>query len=342
MILKRTLYFAFSIFFVFCISAPQVRASEQKAITRAAFDLGSGKFKMVVADVYGRQVNVKFSKMIDIKLAEDFASSPNGVLSKKIQKEALRALQELKQDAENYGAQQFCGITTAVFRKAKNGEKLFEQLRKEAGVDLQLVSQEKEGAFGFNTALVLSPELSEENIISWDSGNASFQITAKEADGYIVYEGPLGNGLIAKAFSEEVRGIPYSKDVLFNPISLAECEELAEVIKQKISLPQWLERKLLCQATAIVAIGDKDSIFAMAAKALGRNEYSIQDVQEVIERLVGLSSEELSKLRSAPETVIVRLVLLHTVMEKFGIQTVTFKESTGITLGLLIDPDLWN
>lgn len=331
-----------SVFTFLLLSLTKVQAASDETLTRAAFDLGSGKFKMVVADVTGKKVDLKFSKMIDVKLAEDFASSPHGMLSEKIQTEALSALQVLKQDAEKYGAQSFSGITTAIFRKAKNGAEVFERLKNESGVHLQLISQEKEGIIGFNTACVLSPDLNEEDVISWDSGNASFQITAKEDDKYLVYEGPLGSGLTAQAFLEEVRGIPYSKDDPINPVSLSECEALCEVIKQKIDLPLWLEKKLSADKAKVVAIGDSESIFAIASKVAKTNEFSRKDVRQVIEKLAGLGNNELAKFRKSPEKVMCQVVLLYAVMDKFGIENVIFKESAGSTLGLLIDPDLWN
>lgn len=296
---------------------------------------------MVVAEVDGQRIDLKFSRSIDIKLAEDFASNADGTLSEKIKKDALNILKDLKMDAVKHGAQEYAGISTAVFRKAKNGEALLAQLKAETGINLQVVSQEKEGAFGFNTAAILSPELKEQDMISWDSGNASFQITAKGDNGYLVYEGPLGNGLVAKALVEEVRGIPFTKDATLNPISISDCKKLARVIKQKITLPDWLKKKLSSRDSKVIAIGDDGSIFAMPAKGLGTNCYTTKQVKQLIQKLAGSSNAELIKFRSDPETVITRLILLQTVMEKFNIDKVIYKESTGSTLGLLIDSDLW-
>lgn len=332
-----------SVFIIFCSLFSQGYCVESTPVTRAAFDLGSGKFKMVVADVTGNQVNVKFSKTISVSLGDDFASSSDGMLSEKIQKEALKALCLLKQEAEKHNAEQFCGITTAVFRLAKNGPELLEKLKDETGINIHLISQEKEGELGFNTAVVLSPELNEENIVSWDSGNASFQITTKENEKYLVYEGPVGNALIRKMFLEEVRHTANTKEAALNPISLSECKELAHIIKQRISPPDWLEQKLSDPTAQVIGIGDNGVIFAMAAKGLRTLEYSADQVEQLIERLAGSSDDELRKYRpNDPETVMTRLVLLHAVMEKFDIKNVKFKESTGSTLGLLIDSSMWD
>jgi exopolyphosphatase / guanosine-5'-triphosphate,3'-diphosphate pyrophosphatase len=102
----------------------------KKAATRAAFDIGSGKFKLLVADFYREnKIEEKFSKIVRVSLAKDLANSADNHLSESIKKKAMAALEELQNDAQSYGASQCQGVATAVFRKAKNGEAFLNSLQ---------------------------------------------------------------------------------------------------------------------------------------------------------------------------------------------------------------------
>ncbi len=315
-----------------------------QVVTRAAFDIGSGKFKLLVADVCGQNVILeKFSKVVRVGLASDLAASPDRVLSESIRERSVAVLRELKNEALALGATQLQGIATAVFREAENGEAFLNSLIRETRIPLKLVSQEDEGVFGFHTVLALSPEFEEDSMIAWDSGSASFQIVAKESDRYAIYEGSLGVVSVTKAFLEEVRGISYSKIEAINPETSKECQSLAEVIKKKITQPDWLNHRLRDSKTVVVSIGDSGSIFSIAAKVIESNRYTIQQVQGVAHDLAGLPDDALVSLSaSSPETVVIRVVFLATVMEVLGIREVLFKETLGSTLGILTTPHFWN
>ena len=317
-----------------------INASEPSTTTKAAFDLGSGKFKLLVAEVQEKNIQVKFSKLLSVELGADLAESEEQTLSDDIQKKALDSLKELKKNAEEYGATHFQGIATAVFRKAKNGDIFLQNLIRETGLDLEIISQEKEGLLGFYTAAALCPDLKEENMISWDSGNASFQIVTKIENGYEVYEGPVGNSSVAKVFIEEVRKEPFTKKFIINPMTLQECDLLIKLIQSKISPPNWLQKKISDSNISTVALGDKECIFAIAARRIGASTYSKDQVKEVIEKMAGLSSQDLRSYVTLanPETALTRVILLYAVMEKFNIQEISYKEATGNTLGLLISP----
>ena len=70
-------------------------------------------------------------------------------------------------------------VATAVFRKAPNGAAYVERLRREAGVPVSRISQAQEAEIGFLTASSLTPiTMPNEDVVSWDSGDGSFQICA--------------------------------------------------------------------------------------------------------------------------------------------------------------------
>lgn len=225
-------------------------------ITRAAFDLGSGSFKLAVAEVCGHHVQLKYAKFIQVGLGFDLAGSTSGKLSEKIQYKALNALKELVNDAKENGAKQFVGVATATFRQACNGKEVLQKLKEETGIDLHLISQEEEGILAFKTVINSFPEISEEECIALDVGTASFQLTGKNSESYDVLHGPLGVSGVLKIYSEEIKNVPYRRGLLFSPITSSAIDLLVEKIKSKIFSPSWIKTKLSDQTVKVLYLYD--------------------------------------------------------------------------------------
>lgn len=308
----------------------------------AAFDCGSGRFKLQVASMEGGQFTPIYSNMAHVELGLDFAA--NHTLSDRIQKAALEALNKLKQEAEAHGATRFQGIATAIFRKADNGEVVLQQLVDATSIRLETILPEQEGILGFRTVRALLPEIDEEQLVAWDSGNASFQMVAKEASKYMVYEGPWGNSSVVKTLVERVRKCQYQQKSPVNPIKRPECEELSTILQKAMSeVPQWLSSKLQQHTVSVVAFGDKETIFGVAAKHLGKTEFSDADVASVIDSMVDKPPSHFTTYitMADPETALPGEILLSAVMKKTGIHKISYKESIGSTPGMLISPEIW-
>lgn len=211
--------------------------------TRAAFDLGSGTFKVFVAEVSNDSLEWKFSRSIPVGLGLDLAASSDKKFPAKSYQTALKALQQLREDALASGATQFTGIATAAFREAENGAQLLQFLESEANIALRIISQEEEAVLGFETVMALFPKYSHENTVVIDMGAASFQLTACDAIGYNIHLGNLGISHVVKSFFEEIRKVPYSRGMTFDPITVEEAQKLVEHIKTKVRFPSWLKEK---------------------------------------------------------------------------------------------------
>ncbi len=317
---------------------------------RAAFDLGSGKFKLLVGFCPTEEtcdtplpIITIFERLVDVPLGEDFAESKNGELSERIQEIALNTLTKLKKDAVSYGATEFSGIATATFRKAKNGLNLLKRMVEKTGVRLQIISQEKEGIIGYNTGLALYEkynlfttssfngytcerrESQRNSLIVWDSGNSSFQITSlveKSGKNILqVYQGPLGNSIVTKLFLEKVRKVPYTISTKINPVTSEEITTLVSILKSEIERPEWMNNKVnVNDGIRILAIGDLFSIFAITSRVLGKNSlrsYSNDNepltlslVKEGVEKITGKTSQEISWLDPSDPETLVSRIVL--------------------------------
>ena len=166
-------------------------------VLRAAFDVGSGATKVTVAVVSpsdGAVVRILYSDQTELLLRHDLqetkATTGRDMLSDACVGRLLERLAFYAAEArgagggddaeDSVGAVQMVGCATAVFRSAENGEEVLERVRSEIEIDVQMVSQELEGRLGFLTAKAVGPaDVKAEELIAWDSGGGSFQITNK-------------------------------------------------------------------------------------------------------------------------------------------------------------------
>ncbi len=280
----------------------------------ATCDLGSGTFRLLIAEMENGEIQVKYTNRIDTKLGIDLGTSSDQTLSEAVQQAALEALQTFKREAEERGATQIKGVATAVFRLARNGVEVLTRLKNETEIDLEIISQEEEGILGFHTAKALFPNISEENLVFWDMGGASFQIVVKHEGAYQVYEGPLGRSQVIKLFIEEIRKETFTKESTLNSITETECNQLVELLKEKISPPEWLTSKTSQRESVVVA---------SSSSTTGEVVYSKKYFRDWISKIAE---------NKAPETVLLRCAI----MEKCNIEKVVLKENPAANaLGLL-------
>jgi len=329
-------------------------SSHERTAVRGAIDFGSGAVKIAVAAVDTEENRLTTKPLLltfkPLHLTEDVASH-EGRISEEMQEQALNTLREFKEQAlaATDGCQiEFTGIATAVFRKAENGNDLLNEFERELGIRFQILSQEEEGKLGFLTAKALYPDVLEENILAWDSGNGSFQLTAKKGEDYHVYEGPLGHGTARVFLSRDVRSQPILQaQESGNPVSREEADELVEKIKETLPpIPAWLSAKLTSEKTVVATFGAGESVFTLTAAAVAASKGSDgsiitrSDVQEVIDTYLGARDETLHAAGLDRKTVTSALYL-GALMEHFGIDAVHYELAVGSTAGMLIDPSLW-
>ena len=161
----------------------------RRMVRRAAFDVGSAACKVVVADVDLHAGSVPaitetiFSERVAVQLSDDLAAGQGAQFTERTLQELQEVLYEFKKRAEQAGAEQFAGIATAAFRKARNGPDFLLKLQKE-GLALRIISQEREAMLGFLTANHLCQNIPAYDLVAWDCGGGSFQITAEVPPGF--------------------------------------------------------------------------------------------------------------------------------------------------------------
>lgn len=310
-------------------------------VRRAAFDFGSGKIKLQVADVDTENhaiVQSVYTEAIVVPLSEDAANNPQGFFSEEVQKRAIIVAQNLQQKAIELGAVEFIGLATEAYRKAPNGQKLVDKYSSELNIPVKIISQLEEGKMGF-LALIAEANLDPSRVISWDIGGGSFQVTYFDNEENIqVYMAPFGRTTTKNAIIKFVKEEDPSKTASPNPMSILEWENsltyLNEVLPQ---IPDSLVLKL--QMADVQLIG----ISAHPEKLRNLKTYHLNDIIEILEERLNKNDNELAKIHRSPPSAVSELALVHSIMHKLNVSSVDYiRTSSGSTSAILITEEHWN
>jgi len=314
---------------------------------RAGFDVGSGATKMQVAafdPTTKKLAKVFFSEQVEAMYSHDLASNANGELSSAMLKKGLQVLREFNNVAAKHGCDKdnMRGIATAVFRKAKNGQEYLRLVRRELGIRLNCIDQDLEGKIGYMTGRAFA---SSNNVLVWDSGGGSFQITGegKEAGVVEMFGEAIGSSVVTD-LAVRLQGKTFDKCKTPNPMTPKDADRLQEeihIMLEAKTIPLWLRQKLDAGAE-VVAIGGPTCAFRMCAQATGKNPFRVSDISMAIQELVGSTDDDFeAKEFLQPSMVITKLVLVMTVMKKLGIKSVKYSPTNGSTTGVLLTPQIW-
>ena len=110
---------------------PVVAAAKICVENRAAFDIGSGTTKLVVAQVnfcHQKVEKILLERNMPVGYQDDLEKSKSGIFSPKIMKEGMEVLKSLKEMALFFKPKKFRAVATSAFRKAQNGSQLVKEI----------------------------------------------------------------------------------------------------------------------------------------------------------------------------------------------------------------------
>lgn len=289
-----------------------------------------------------------FSQQTVVQLKKD-AILHAGTLSADIVALLETTVQKYLCQARQLGATQFAAIATEVFRTATNGEAVLRKLQETLLLPTVVVDQQLEGRLGFLTAQAVGGCPADCQVLAWDSGAASFQITPGAHGEQAVYMARLGSATQTAAMIEHILQRPVCASATTNPCTQVHADAMvAWTITALPVPPPWLTN-LVRAGSPVVAIGGPTSIFNVATILLGRTaptEITAGDIALAIEQAVGHNDQDLvtrwTQALSEPEMVVPKLALMLAVMRKFDMASVRYCPSNGSCPGVLTYEPLWS
>ncbi len=195
--------------------------------TRAALDIGSGSSKIAVADVDSCRhqiVKMRYQQQIAVPYNDALMHSADNRLPQTVIQQGLSALQTEMKNIRRFHPVSVSGVATAVFRSAKNGPQTIDWLNQQTGAGIKIISQQQEALLGFSSAKASlhQPESQDDDIVVWDIGGASMQITTwSEEQGKkvpLIYQGKLASVTLKNYIVSLLKNQPLTADSSPNPV----------------------------------------------------------------------------------------------------------------------------
>lgn len=323
---------------------------ERACEMRAALDIGSGSMKLVVAKVNtktNKVVQIRAAEYVELLLAHDLKQSTDNKLSDAVLYQAIAVLRSLLAICrrERVARNKIYAVSTQVFRIAANGPEFLQRVQSELGLAINLITQDQEAFLGFLTGFTLSRVASASDIVVYDSGGASFQLTAWPPGAHAVetYTGALGSTPVTVALIESIQKKSFRATQSPNPVHRDEVLALRGWILDTLINKPPSAAIMAAVARAgglLVGIGEATCIFSIAAIAIGRNEYTSEEVWNAVFATLDRTDEELARFPQ-PTMVVPKLVLLYTVMTHVAARRVRYEKSTGLCNGVLVHPPFY-
>lgn len=323
--------------------------------TRYAFDFGSGAIKSRAVDfnVCTNKIHKIFGQFDKpIKFIHCLVPSKNG--SHHVDEKCInRAIIEFNNFESEYNISchknKCAGVATAWARKADNIDIIIKGLENH-GVRMKVLSQMDEGIYGFN-AVLNSPDVAgidPQNLIVWDLGGGSFQLSMLDEAGNIhVYNGPHG----VESFERELRrelNLPSDSPMPF--FAGEELEKALEYVYEKYGRA-ILEDEIIA---AKLKNNPKVQVYAIGnpmTKGIKKQMYvpqhaTLEDLKSTAQLFEYRAADDVY-WNSFPElpthyvkSAQVSLILIHGIMQGLGVKEIDIIDTT-LADYVLYEKGLW-
>lgn len=317
--------------FAVYISFPEIiQASASCEIKRQAlYDVGSGSTKLTVVETNSCEKIPKLllntSEKVDYK--DDLIKSKNSEFSNSIQENGLAALKKLKAQAVKLNSDEHRGIATAAFREAKNSSDLIQKFKQQLNINIVVITQEKEGQLAYQAVKLYNPE---KNLLVWDIGGASFQLTFfdEAKNEWKVFKGTLASVVFKDLILTKVKK---DKNLLSpNPLTQSEIKKARTLVNKELS--QDFKKSFLSKNTFNKVVG-MGGVFALSLKRyLNKSVISTEDLDLWIQANQSKTDADFNDKYAA--TVVSNMILVSEMMKILNIKKVEVADVT-LVEGLL-------
>lgn len=151
------------------LSAPQPSAAQ----LYAAVDLGTNSCRMLIAEPKGSQFTIvdSFSKTVQLGIGLE----ASGRLSRASMGRTLQALRICQKKIEHHGVNRMRLVATEATRRARNSKEFLRQIRRETGLNIEIIPPEEEARLAvISCAPLVSPRT--EQLLVVDIGGGSTEL----------------------------------------------------------------------------------------------------------------------------------------------------------------------
>ena len=163
----------------------------------AAIDIGSNAARLLISDVIqAPDAKPEFIKMalVRVPLRLGFDVFDKGEISTGRSKKIIKTIQAYKLMMDVYEVEHLRACATSAMRDAKNGSEIIEQVRRETGVDIHIISGQEEASFIYENHVAENMKR-DESYLYIDVGGGSTELTFF-SDGQLIFKESFNIGTI--------------------------------------------------------------------------------------------------------------------------------------------------
>lgn len=283
----------------------------------AVIDCGSNTFNLLIAEPTGAGMQALYGRKLAPKLGAGI--QPDGSLSEDAMQRGFDALREHKADIERLGASSICAFATSAVRSATNGEEFARRAKLETGIDITIISGDKEAEliyYGNTQAL----EIPSTPSLIVDIGGGSNEFIICNAHGVLWKQSfDLGTFRLIKRFSphypihaETVNDMRKYFEQALQPL-IAACAEFRPRLMIGSSGSFDTFRAML-EHTQGINVQDRSSSF----------DISIPQIYDMCDHICSLSLEEIARVPGIDamrvEVITVASVFVRFIVERLEIE----------------------
>lgn len=320
----------------------QYKGVSQAYELRAAMDIGSGTTNMKIAKVdkeTDKVISIIFEKTVAVPYSKHLELSKDQKFDDEVTNQSIQTMKEFKKIALDHQAKRVVAVATAAFRKAQNGSDLATKIRKESGVQVNIIDQKTEGELAY-LAAIAKAAVDPQDAVVWDIGGGSFQFTMHEPPNkYRVYEGDIASIAFKNTIIENIQHKDPQTVHSPNPMSISDMDQAigyAESVAEKVD--PVIKDKIKHHTTRVLAAGN---LFNKGLKKLMGGETVIvrEHLEEKLKSMAGKTDAEINE-GSLSEVTISNGLFVVGVMKALDIEQITVVDVNNAD-GLLIDLNFW-
>lgn len=282
----------------------------------ASIDIGTNTFRILISELNGNELKKIYIDRVITRLGGGF-SRIEKLISEEAIKRALAVLQGFAKILKQYEVEKVRAVATSVVRDSLNGHEFIGRVKKEAGIEIELISGNEEAELTVKGVLKSVSPLSKLSVI-FDVGGGSTEYAYVE-EGTILGLASTSLGVVHFADKFLKRDIPSELDIR------AISKDIENVLSYELSLMSKFT------ADHLSLIGTAGTPTTLAAIELGLSEYDPNVVNgfvlkrdavlRIFQTLIEIPKEkrlEVKGMERGREDIIIpgTLILLKT-MERF-------------------------
>jgi exopolyphosphatase/guanosine-5'-triphosphate,3'-diphosphate pyrophosphatase len=215
----------------------------------AAIDIGSNAARLLITEVItDDQGNERFNKLnlVRVPLRLGFDVFENQTISPQKEEHIIKTIRAYRALIDVYGVEHYKACATSAMRDASNGPAIIDHIKKETGIQIEIISGDQEASFIYENHIAENMD-KDQSYLYIDVGGGSTELTFFN-EGKLAYKKSFNIGTIR---------------ILKDQVTEANWEDMKETIRQFT--------KGAKSVTCIGSGGNINKIFSMSKKKDGKS-----------------------------------------------------------------------